>query len=143
MKSADIQPSLLMTPTRRIVATVLRPPLLVSHTELNFSIPHSFLDTSQESLPHEKVYMCTCIFPFLLITYTFFLISQVIVFTNVSEEPLTWGLDCSKSLRIIDGTFQFVSPSGAELIATDKYFYSGVLHPGEEFSFMVLCYPGT
>ena len=46
------------TPTRRVLATALRPPLLVSPTELRFIMQAGYLETKTEPTQHNQV--CTC-----------------------------------------------------------------------------------
>ena len=58
---AGVQPSFSMTPMRRIIATALRPPLLLSHSELNFSIPPAFFDGVPVPVQHQKVQLLVCV----------------------------------------------------------------------------------
>lgn len=51
-----MQASFSLTPTRRIVATALRPPLLVSHTDIHFNFSPAFLDETPRPLQHKKVH---------------------------------------------------------------------------------------
>ena len=70
---------------------------------------------------------------------------------NVSDKLLNWGLDCSESQRVMDGTFRIVLPGGSQFsppivkgsVPSSASSHNGSLLPGEEFSFMVLCCPGT
>ena len=45
------------TPTRRVLATALRPPLLISPTELKFTMQAGYLETTTEPTQHSQV--CT------------------------------------------------------------------------------------
>ena len=43
------------TPTRRVLATALRPPLLVSPTQLRFTMQAGYLETTTEPTQHNQV----------------------------------------------------------------------------------------
>lgn len=52
---AGFEPSFSQTPIRRVLATVLQSPLLVSNTFLNFSLHPGFLDEEALPIQHQQV----------------------------------------------------------------------------------------
>lgn len=55
MYSAGFEPSFTQTPIRRVLATVLQSPLLVSNTFLNFSLHPGHLDEEAAPVQHQQV----------------------------------------------------------------------------------------
>lgn len=55
MYSAGFESSFTQTPIRRVLATVLQSPLLVSNTFLNFSLHPGYLDEEAPPIQHQQV----------------------------------------------------------------------------------------
>ena len=53
--SAGLEPSFKRTPIRRVLATVIQSPLLVSNTFLNFSLHPGYLDDEAAPVQHQQV----------------------------------------------------------------------------------------
>ncbi|XP_048577373.1 cilia- and flagella-associated protein 47-like isoform X2 [Nematostella vectensis] len=113
------------TPSRRVLATALRPPLQVSHTRLEFSLPSGYFDLGIESGAGR---------------------AQGCMFVNNSDSPLSWTLHTQAAgPHLEDGTFKFLHRTGSPFTPSSARKKSTIpsisLESGETFQLGVLFTP--
>ncbi|PFX34680.1 Calponin-likey domain-containing protein 2 [Stylophora pistillata] len=113
------------TPSRRVVATALRPPLQLSHSVLEFHLPSGYFDLGIESGAGR---------------------AQGCLFVNNSDKPLSWTLHTKAAGPFLeDGTFKFLHRTGSPFTpssAGKKSFIPDItLESGETFQLGVLFTP--
>ena len=112
------------TPRRRIVATALRQPLQLSHSNLDFSLPSGYLDFGIVGSPSQ---------------------TQGSLLVNNSDKYLGWSLDLSASGKAMEeGIFRFLMPNGMPFMSFKEggAAVKDTLAPGETYPLGVMFCPG-
>ncbi|XP_033635373.1 cilia- and flagella-associated protein 47-like isoform X1 [Asterias rubens] len=111
------------TPRRRIVATALRQPLQLSHSNLDFSLPSGYLDFGIVGSPSQ---------------------TQGSLLVNNSDKYLGWSLDLSASGKAMEeGIFRFLMPNGMPFMSFKEggAAVKDTLAPGETYPLGVMFCP--
>lgn len=113
------------TPSRRIVATALRPPLQISHSVLEFHLPSGYFELGIESGAGR---------------------AQGCLFVNNSDKPLSWTLHTKAAGPLLeDGIFKFLHRTGSPFTPSSAGKKSVIpditLESGETFQLGVLFTP--
>ncbi|KAI0223616.1 Cilia- and flagella-associated protein 47 [Lamellibrachia satsuma] len=114
-------PSAVHTPSKKVVATALRMPLLLSDQTINFYLsPVMHEMASNTSVGHSKGTLMV----------------------NNTKRRLKWALDLSKSNSVLDdGIFKFLHPGGMPYLTYGDRGINGELDPGEAKPLQVLFCP--
>lgn len=112
-----LQPVIVITPRKHVIATALRQPLQLSHSKIEFVLPTSFYEQALKTGLGITTHHC----------------EKTTVLVNNTTKTLKWGLDLRKVGSAMEaGILKFLHPSGIPFISDgSSNGIEGELNPGQ------------